>query len=165
MKSIKLLWLAFFALIMMVTMSVEWNTTQPKKAISLIKLELAKEKTEAIAIVSSWNIEGARLNTYIDFLFIIAYSSFLFAGVYRFSSMLKGWINPAGKLIAYMAPLAGVLDYIENFKMLKFLNNQDDFSSPFLVSAIKWGIAGFLFLLLIFLACANADQQKAGNKR
>ncbi|MES2773670.1 MAG: hypothetical protein V4722_05775 [Bacteroidota bacterium] len=160
MKKIKLIWLAFFTLAMMTIMTLQWNYTQPKTAKSLISLELVREQADAMAIVNTWNIAGAIQNTYIDFLFIIAYAGFLFAAMYRFASLLKGWLNKAGKGLAYLAPVAGILDYIENFKMLQFLNDQNNFSSPFYVAAIKWGIAGLLVLLVIILPCAYVDQRK-----
>lgn len=158
MKSIKLTWLLLFTIIMVVALKFQWNLKNKNVQQGIIKLELAKSQAEAKNITADWNLEGAIHNTYLDTLFIIAYSMFLFAAVYRTGNRLKGWGNYF-KYIALLAPIAGILDFIENYKMLQFMKDANDFHSAYLVSIIKWTLAIGLFFLFIVLSCWVGDQQ------
>lgn len=142
-------------------MITQWRITNPKVAKGIVALELAKDTVEAHTIVVDWNIAGAKQNTYIDFLFIVAYASFLFTGVSRISSLLNGWLHPVGKILAWLAPVAAILDVVENFKILAFLDDPQAFSTAFYVSALKWGIAGCLLLLFLLLSCVYLDQKRS----
>jgi hypothetical protein len=159
MKSVKLIWLLLFTVIMMVTMKVQWNWNNKNVQHGIIKLELATTQSDAKNIIEDWNLNGAIANTYLDFLFIIAYSWFLFAAVYRTGNRLNGWGNYL-KFIAFLAPLAGILDIVENYKMLQFMRDTNNFHTAYFVSAIKWGIVTGLFTLFIVLSCLVNDQER-----
>ena len=158
MKKVKLSWMFLFTLLMAIAMMVQWNGTNRYTSKGIIALELAKSHDEAKIITADWNIPGAISNTYLDFVFIVVYSSFLFFGVYRQASRLK---NPERylKYVAWLAPLAGLLDFVENYKMLIFLNDAHQFQSAYGASIIKWGIVVILFLLFVFLACRVNDHE------
>lgn len=159
MKKFKLTWLLFFTIIMIVAMKLQWNQANKNVEYGIIPLELAKTQEEAKKITADWNMDGAITNTYLDTLFIISYVMFLFAAVYRTGGMLKGWGNYL-KYFAWLAPLAGVLDFVENYKMIRFMNDTNDFHSAYTVSVIKWGIAIGLFCLFLLLSCWVNDQQR-----
>lgn len=159
MKKIKLQWLLFFALIMIGAMSFQWSLDNKHVQKGIISLELAKTAEEAKTITADWNITGAIENTYLDALFIIAYSFFLFVAVYRTADQLRGPANYF-KYLAWLAPVAGLLDFIENYILLQFLKDPMNFHSTCGISMVKFGIAGGLFVLFIFLACRLADENK-----
>lgn len=159
MNKVKLTWLLLFTLLVMVGMKLQWNIANSNTAQGIIPLELAKTHAEAKVITADWNISGAITNTYLDFAFIIVYSLFLFFGVYRLADRLK---NPENllKYLAWLAPLAGILDFIENYKMLIFLNDANSFESAYTASILKWGIVALLFLMFLYLSCRVNDYDR-----
>ena len=159
MKKFKLQWLFFFTLIMMVAMSFQWNLDNKHVEKGIISLELAKTSEDAKTIIADWNIPGAIENTYLDALFIIAYSLFLFVAVYRTGDQLRG---PAHylKYLAWLAPVAGLLDFVENYILLQFMKDSANFQSTYKISLLKFTLAGFLSLLFLFLACRLVDENK-----
>ena len=159
MKKIKLQWLFFLTLIMMAAMSFQWNLDNKHVEKGIISLELAKNAEEAKNIIADWNIPGAIENTYLDALLIIAYSLFLFAAVYRTGNQLRGPSNYF-KYLAWLAPVAGFLDFIENYILLQFMKDPAKFHSTYEISMLKFGIAGGLLVLFIFLACRLVDERK-----
>jgi uncharacterized membrane protein YhaH (DUF805 family) len=159
MNKVKLTWLLLFTLLMMVAMKVQWNIANSHTAQGIIPLELAKTHAGAKVITADWNIPGAIENTYLDFAFIIVYSLFLFFGVYRLADRLKYPENLL-KYLAWLAPLAAILDFIENYKMLIFLNDANSFESAYTASILKWGIVALLFLMFIYLSCRVNDYDR-----
>ena len=161
MKNIKLQWLLLFTILMIIAMKFQWNLDNKHVQKGIIALEFAKTPTEAKNIISDWNIPGAIENTYLDALFIIAYSLFLFFAVYRTAGQLKGPSNYF-KYLAWLAPFAGLLDFIENYMLLQFMKDPNNFQSTHAVSMTKFGIAIGLLALFIFLSCRLVD---VGKKR
>ena len=159
MKKIKLQWLLLFTVIMMVAMNFQWNLDNKHVKQGIIALECAKTPAEAKNIIADWNIPGAIGNTYLDALFIIAYSLFLFFAVYRTGEQLKGPANYF-KYLAWLAPLAGLLDFIENYLLLQFMKDPANFQSTHVISMTKFGIALGLLALFIFLSCRLVDKGK-----
>ena len=159
MKRFKLIWLLFFVILMMAAMRFQWNQLNKNVKEGIVKLELAKTQVEAKNITADWNLEGAIDNTYLDTLFILSYVMFLFAAVYRTGNMLKGWGNYF-KYFAWLAPIAGIFDFAENYKMILYLKDANDYHSSYSVSMIKWGIALGLFFLFVLLSCWVNDQQR-----
>ena len=159
MKKIKLQWLFFFLLIMTAAMKFQWSLDNEQVQKGIVALELAQTAEEAKTITADWNIPGAIENIYLDALFIISYSLFLFAAVYRTADQLRGPANYF-KYLAWLAPVAGLLDFIENFILLQFLKDPANFQSTHAISSFKFGIAGFLSLLFLFLACRLVDENK-----
>ena len=159
MKKFKLVWLLIFVILMIVAMKFQWNQLNKNVKEGIVKLELAKTQEEAKNITADWNIEGAIDNTYLDTLFIISYVMFLFAAVYRTGDMLKGWGNYF-KYFAWLAPIGGIFDFAENYKMILYLEDANDYHSSYSVSIIKWGIAIGLFFLFVLLSCWVNDQQR-----
>lgn len=160
MRNIKLLWFLLLVAIMMFVMKVQWNLANKTAMKGIVALEFAKTSEEAKEITKDWYIPGAIANTYLDSLFIIAYTLFLFAAVYRSGDQLKG---PAQylKYFAWLGPVAGLLDFIENYFLLQFLNDSSNFQSTYTISALKFGLAGFLFVLFLIFACSVIE----GNKK
>ena len=159
MKNIKLQWLLLFTIVMIIAMNFQWNLDNKHVQKGIIALEFAKTSTEAKNVIVDWNIPGAIENTYLDALFILAYSLFLFFAVYRAGDQLKGPANYF-KYLAWLAPLAGLLDFIENYMLLQFMKDPDNFHSTHAVSMTKFGIAIGLLGLFIFLSCRVVDESK-----
>ena len=159
MKNFKLQWLLFFTIILVLAMKFQWNLDNKHVQKGIIALEFAKNSTEAANIITDWNIPGAIENTYLDALLIIAYSLFLFFAVYRTAAQLRGVVNYF-KYLAWLAPVAGILDFIENYLLLQFLKNPLHFKSTYIISETKFGILLCLLTLLIFLSSRLVDERK-----
>jgi hypothetical protein len=159
MKNIKIQWLLLFTILLIIAMKFQWNLDNKHVQKGIIELEFAKTSDEAKNIISDWNIPGAIENTYLDALFIIAYSLFLFFAVYRTAAQLRGVANYC-KYLAWLAPLAGLLDFIENYLLLQFFKDPGNFSSTYTISITKFGIAVGLLGLFIFLSSRLVDEGK-----
>lgn len=159
MKNIKVQWLLLFTIIMIIAMKFQWNLDNKHVQNGIIALEFAKTPAEAKNIISDWNIPAAIENTYLDALFIIAYALFLFFAVSRTAGQLRGAANYF-KYLAWLAPLAGLLDFIENYLLLQFFKDPDNFTSTRTISITKFGIAIGLLVLFIFLSSRLVDEGK-----
>jgi hypothetical protein len=94
---------------------------------AILDLEFAYNKTKVTNIINAWspnavvdNISKAKINTYLDFIFLAFYASFLFFGCKKIAELNK---SNTGLLIAKGALLAGLLDILENISMLISLSN------------------------------------------
>ena len=117
----------------------------------IVKLELApniQAVEQLIAKFDEEHIQWIRLNTQFDFIFILAYSSLFFFALKNFLEKLKK-ANPSALLLS-IAFIPGVLDIVENFFILDFLNR--DFSTPYFsiyygCVHVKWGLVGVFVIL------------------
>ena len=131
------------------------KTGQPLKTTvtpqGILNLEFAYNSDKVDAIVNNWasittadTIAAAKLNTWLDFIFIFFYSGFLFLAAKRISGLFGGGFGKAGKVISKGALMAGCLDILENTGMLLSLSGQGSKAIAFcttFVSVIKWGLA------------------------
>lgn len=116
----------------------------------IVKLELAKDVDVAQALLAPYDeahLQWLRLNTQLDFAFLLSYSLvFYFALVYWLSKIpaARDWSQ-----VPLLAFIPGVLDVVENLFILNFLNNDFTtkyFSLYYWCVHIKWGLIPFLLL-------------------
>jgi len=90
----------------------------------ILDLEFAFDGVEAASVKSSWHrvIPVAQANIYIDFLFIIAYTSFLTLGCRWMSAKHSGKWGQWGARLSRIVPVAGIFDVAENALMLLMLD-------------------------------------------
>jgi hypothetical protein len=129
----------------------------------ILDLEFAYNKTKTTSIINAWslniivdNISKAKINTYLDFIFLAFYASFLFFGCKKIAESNKSNI---GLLIAKGALLAGLLDIIENIGMLISLSGYASNTIAIITTfcaSIKWilAIIAVLYLLIGILLFA-----------
>jgi hypothetical protein len=91
-------------------------------SMAILDLEFAYNKTKVWSTINAWspnaivnNISKAKINTYLDFIFLTFYALFLFFLCKKIAETNKSNI---GLLIAKGALVAGVLDILENIGML-----------------------------------------------
>lgn len=131
----KKLLVPFFILGTIAMILVMGRTGKPLKTPStpsgILHLEFAYDTARVNNTLAAWKttehpdtLNTARVNTYWDFLFIFFYSGLLFLASRKLSGIYTEGtgFNKAGKRIAQLALLAGVLDIIENSCMLQSLN-------------------------------------------
>ncbi|MBS1513088.1 MAG: hypothetical protein JST86_19790 [Bacteroidetes bacterium] len=161
MKQRLLLFFLAGTLLMMFVMS---KTGAPLKTIDtpkgIINLELAGTLTAVQTILSAWSAENpghvdriaaARLNTWLDFIFIFFYGGFFFFLSKKLGRIGQGLWLAAGKWCARFAIAAGLLDMLENTGMLTSLyGNASETNAAFTATAssLKWGL-----VLLMILYC------------
>jgi hypothetical protein len=127
----------------------------------IINLEFAYNKKKVEEIIHIWQyspgktdrITAAKENTYLDFIFLLFYSCFLFLTVRRLISGYRNVISQS-ELIAKGALLAGLFDILENLGMLQSLNG--NISDPvalftFISSLLKWLLVSAAILFIIFM--------------
>ena len=142
----------FFLLGSLVMIYVMAKTGAPLKTpgtpLGILDLEFAYNKAQTNTIIDGWttsdNIAVAKLNTWLDFLFLFFYSFFLFFASKKIARTFQGMIAKTGQLVAKGALAAGFLDILENIGMLIALNGHVSGGIAFCTtffSIIKWGLA------------------------
>lgn len=101
----------------------------PLTAREIVRFETAKETSVASNIVEQWTLSPGKLDKavngiYLDFLFIILYTSWLFVAC-RFvsGSSRQPVLQKAGIGFSLLALIAGICDVVENICMLRSLSN------------------------------------------
>lgn len=98
----------------------------PLSTDEIVRFELAKDLTVAERIKQYWETYGklnhAIIGIYIDFLFIVLYTTgMLVASLYFGRLSGHEILMRTGKFVAYFLIVAGICDVIENIAMLKSL--------------------------------------------
>jgi hypothetical protein len=101
---------------------------EPLATAEIVRFELAKDLSVAEKIIQYWETYGklhhAIIGIYIDFLFIILYTSGLSVACMYFGRLSGHEIlMRTGKFITYLLIIAGICDVIENIAMLKSLQD------------------------------------------
>ena len=145
------LYLFLFTLLMVVVMRWHGAPLYTEAApMGIVSLELARTTNVSNTIISSWQqapnavLQRAIVNTWIDFVFIIAYSLFLFSCCVMLAHRQRGISHQLSKLMALAALTAGLCDVVENACLLQQL--ETDVSA--LLSWCTWLLASIKFLLL-----------------
>jgi hypothetical protein len=126
----------------------------------ILNLEFAYNSDKAKAIINAWqyngttdNITVAKINTQLDFIFILFYSAFLYNACKKIAGIFNEAAANTGLLLANGAIAAGLLDIFENIGMLLTLHGYTNSAIPlatFIFSIAKWLLA--LAALLYFVA-------------
>jgi hypothetical protein len=100
---------------------------RPLTSGEIVKFELAKEAPVAEAIVQDWTASGkmekAVHSIYLDFLFIILYTSGLAVACVFFSRLTAHEVLiRTGYFFSYLLVAAGICDVIENVALLRSLH-------------------------------------------
>ncbi len=124
----------------------------PVSKAGIVSLELAKTTKQASKIINVWKhlkespdlIRHAITNTYIDFVFIIFYSLFLYSYCTFISTKQKQFPAGISRTLGMAALTAGFCDVVENYFMLLQLEQHVSATNAFLV----WFFALIKFILL-----------------
>jgi hypothetical protein len=125
----------------------------PVSKVGIVSLELAKTKDTASLIIDTWRkkegniIQQAISNTYIDFVFLVFYSFFLYAYCFFISKKQQPWAASISRTLALGALTAGLCDIVENYFMLQMLQQSVTESYAFL----SWLFAMIKFVLLVIV--------------
>jgi len=143
------------------------NIEQDGKRYDVIAFEFAKTPEAVEAMKAVWGPEGiaaARLQTWLDFIFLGCYSTLIALGCLALiSQVAPGRLRTTGVLLAWTQWLAAALDAIENIGLLRSLAAPATNPWPaisYYAAAPKFAIvgAGILFILL-FLPLAWRNEK------
>lgn len=129
----------------------ELKTPISKRAI--VDLEFADTIKRVQELFAFWNLQTVKINVWIDFLFIIAYVSFLSIAAKLTAAKWKdGSFKQLGIIFSRLAFVAGLLDVCENIFMLQTAaGNYMPISLilTFYCAAFKFILAGLIILYLL----------------
>lgn len=127
------------------------KTPVSKRAI--VDLEFADTVKRVQELFAVWNVQTVKINVWIDFLFIIAYVSFLSLAAKATAAKLKnGFFKQAGIFFSRLAFVAGLLDVCENIFMLQTTAGNYSAISltlTFYCASFKFIFAGLIILYLL----------------
>ena len=126
---------------------------------TIIGFEFAGTLESANAMIDTWKMNPevfAKLNFMMgfDYLFMITYSSFLMLSSGHIAArMEKGVLNTVGIMIAWLQPIAAILDAVENYALWKLILGTENTIYPVLAKGCaipKFAIVaiGVIFLLV-----------------
>lgn len=122
----------------------------------IVSLELARNPEQVKNIVTAWKTDGliatARLNIWLDFLFIPFYSLLFYTLCGSISVRSNGQVAKIGVMLAFAALIAGLLDILENLLMLFSLNGIFNYITVILTSffaSSKFILLGLALLYVI----------------
>ena len=131
----------------------------PETKLEILNLEFAYDSDHTSKILHAWQpdekIKIAKKNTYLDFIFLVFYSIFLFYSCKYLSKKNTGNMRNLGLLLSKGSLIAGGLDIIENSGMLITLSeNQSGVISltTAICATIKWLIAILAILYVLFVS-------------
>jgi len=128
--------------------------------LGILDLEFTHYGVRAEKILIAWSAQGdtgsiindAKRNTYLDFIFLLFYSSFLFCSCKLMVKKGVATYKKIANLFAYASLAAGFLDILENIGMLKILNGSVSGSITFFTTAcaiLKWTLVILVILFLL----------------
>jgi hypothetical protein len=117
---------------MLLAREFESRTDAHGRAYGILSFEFAATQARAHAILETWGEQGvraARIQTWVDFLFLFCYSTALAAGcvwaLRRFMRVLpdRPGLVRTGRALAYAMFGAALCDAVENYALLEMLYN------------------------------------------
>ncbi len=136
----------------------------------MLDLEFAGSTSKADLVINAWkktestdNIQAAKLNTELDFIFLLFYAIFLHQGCRSIAGLHTGIVSNIGLILANGAIAAGILDILENIGMLLSLHgyiNSTVILLTFTFSMIKWVLALSALLYLLVGGAAYLFRKK-----
>jgi len=161
-KNRQLIILLAGTLLMTVVMTIHGASLKtPGTPKGILNLEFAYNTAQASSVLNAWaatsatnNIIQAKMNTWLDFIYLFFYSQFFFHACQLLASSFNGSIQITGSLLAKGALIAGMLDILENTGMLLTLNghlSQYTTLLTFIFSISKWilVIAAILYVVMM----------------
>lgn len=92
----------------------------------VVSFELARDARTANDILANWDegsIHAARRQTWLDFLFVLAYVALLSFACFWIAEKTNGILSIVGLTLGWAVPIAGFFDVVENIALLKMLDS------------------------------------------
>lgn len=131
--------------------------------IGIVDLELADTVTELKAVLMNWDADIVRLNIWIDFIFILAYTFFFIQSIRLILAKYRpNWIQQLGKKLIKLAYVAAVLDVIENILMLASIMGH--YSAGSVLATASIATLKFLIIAIILIYLTGSILVKTSQK-
>ena len=132
--------------------------------LGIIHLEFADTPAKLHALLAVWDIGTVKMNTLLDFVFIVSYVLFLsLAAAYTALKWPeKTFLRKAGLFLVRVAFVAGIFDIAENLLMLQSIAGNYTNASlqlTYYCAAIKFSLIG-LILLYLLTSLPNSIRKK-----
>lgn len=156
---------AVSCMVMIFVMQWQGNALKmPTSEYGIIDLEFANTPVLLQTILSGWDLSVAKMNIWLDFVFIVTYVLFLSIAAEMTAGKWarKSWLAETGIFMAKIAWLAGVLDIAENLLMLKTIAGNYDTMSlrlTLICASAKFALVG-LILLYLLVCLPNSLRKK-----
>ena len=122
----------------------------------IVSLQFAQSLDNSLAIINSWDTNAkiyAALSLGIDYLYLVAYGSFLALSVLLLAAKLPaGFLKKAAKIIVLTIVLAAILDGIENYASIRLLSGnrtQSMVSLVYYCASVKFALLGLGAIYLL----------------
>ncbi|MBO9674651.1 MAG: hypothetical protein J7577_14485 [Sphingobacteriaceae bacterium] len=142
-------------------MSFQGNILQQFSSKGIINLELA-DKGTGVEIISIWSdtlygdqtlLNVAQKNTHLDFLFILVYVLLIITlSNSQMQREKTSWLNELLRLNLFLAFLIGLLDVVENIRLLHSFHHPGDLAEFWRTDFIAWPkflMAGWAILIYL----------------
>jgi hypothetical protein len=155
--------IVMMAVMMLQGAPLKINEISPR---GIVSMELARTVTRATLIYQTWYptlVDLAINNTFIDFIFILCYGSFLFSSSYLMLKKNEGFIRKINKWICAAALVAPFFDVIENLLMFRTLSghfSKEVIASTFFFASVKFFLAALTVFFVIFSAIKQMQKRE-----
>lgn len=128
----------------------------PETQLGILNLEFAYDHNHTYKILNAWKgekIDAARINTYIDSIFLLFYAAFLFYSCKNLAKEFTGNTRTLGIWLSKGAIIAGALDVIENTGMLLTLSGNKSSLIAMITAicaSVKWLLAVVAIIYIVF---------------
>jgi hypothetical protein len=137
------------------------------KPFSIIGFEFASTPEHARLMITTWQEKGVLDFVYFligfDYLFMITYSAFLWLACRAVADRLSGSMQTVITIMAWLQPLAAVLDAIENFALYRMAAGSGNAVWPTI--SIICAIPKFTIVLLAVVACLSGLAYASARKK
>lgn len=161
------------AVALMVAMnSIAQPLNTPASPQGIVSFELAGDLRRAEQVISAWGEAGrvaAGVSLGLDFLFLFAYPASIGVACSLVARAFAARVRPlsvGGEVLAWALPVAGVLDAIENYALIRLLLGARHPVLPPLAywcAVVKFAIvaAGLAFVLIFGMAALALSRRRA----
>ena len=148
-------WLLILTLLNVTVIAVMQSFAPALRPYTIVGFEFALTPENAQLMVSTWRENGVLDSFYFvtvfDYLFMVTYSSFLWLACVQVGNGMTKRLANVFLILAWLQPVAALLDVIENLALYQILNGSLNSIWPTLAAGCA--APKFIFVLLAIVAC------------
>lgn len=170
-----LLWIIF--VIVFSILAFQDHTLIKNTGYGIVHLELANTET-GVQIIKEWHhcrygestlLDVAHNHTRLDFLFIFAYVALIISmSNWQMQRERRMLFNELLRFNLFITVLAGLLDFIENFRILhnfQHIGSESEYWGTNWLSSVKFGLIGFAIVVFLISLLTMRRKGRIGLSR